>query len=158
MSRWLALAEDTNSKSISLPDTPTKPDTIQLKGDKEGFCRVMSGCRVEGKEKDTALPSTPFQVGATNDKGKHLGKIAMQKIALCQHIEHGASHRADLIVKSGWSHTVTLKILNTLIRSGYVSESDNGVLSLNNITYQLINRLIQAGHLVVAGSHSRKGA
>ncbi len=107
---------------------------------------------------ENALPGTPLQIGRANSKGKHLGKVAMQKIALCQHIEHGASHRADLIVKSGWSHTVTLKILNTLVRSGYVSESDNGVLSLNNITYQLIDRLIQAGHLVVAGSHSRKGA
>ena len=107
---------------------------------------------------ENALPGTTLQIGRANSKGKHLGKVAMQKIALCQHIEHGANHRADLVAKTGWSHTVTLKILNTLIRSGHVSESDNGVLSLDNTTYQLIDRLIQAGHLVVAGTHSRKGA
>jgi len=149
MSRWLALAEDTNSKSISLPDTPTKPDKTQMKDVKGDLCRVLSGCRVECKEKDKTLPSTPLLLGSENNRGEHIGKTAIQKIALCQAIGHGASNRTDLIANTGWGHSVTTKVLNTLIRSGHVSESDNDALYLSNITYQLIDRLIKAGQLVV---------
>lgn len=152
MSKWLALAKDTSIKSISLCDSATKPDKTQPKGEKGGFCPLLSHCHTGYKEKDTALASGPLLGGTVISKGKHLGKTAMQNIAMCQAIEHGANTRIDFIKELGWGITVTDRYINTLIRSGHISESDNGILSLNNITYQLIDRLIKAGHLVVKTS------
>jgi tubulysin polyketide synthase-like protein len=93
------------------------------------------------------IPESPVFDGTVNSKGKHLGKTAMQKIVMCQAIEHGANTRIDCIKELGWGITVTGRYINTLIRSGHISESDNGILSLNNITYQLIDKLVVSGRL-----------
>jgi hypothetical protein len=51
MSRWLALAETAKENTDTLPDNPTIPDKTPRKQPQVAFCRVMSGCRVEVKEK-----------------------------------------------------------------------------------------------------------
>ena len=51
MSEWLALLEDVGEISNPSPDTRTKPDKTSQSEAVEGFCTVLSGCRVEETEK-----------------------------------------------------------------------------------------------------------
>ena len=51
MSEWLAMLEDIEGNSNPLRDTITKLDKTTQNEELEGFCAVLSGCRVKETEK-----------------------------------------------------------------------------------------------------------
>ena len=66
MSRWLALASDTEEKFYNSPDNPTEPDKTSNGQTTGEFCRVLSGCQAEN---ETA--SIIHQMGADIDDCRH---------------------------------------------------------------------------------------